>query len=124
MPSTPAGPTPQATDITELRYISSNVKANCSWKIWYKPYLFQIDGCVDINYKIKTNILQKIPQGRLAFLIFGVAMLRIDASVTEDATDITLNETAVTSRFEFHDIKLKVVAPKYFKPGFPFYAKV
>lgn len=81
-------------------------------------------GCVDINYKIKTNILQKIPQGRLAFLIFGVAKLRIDASVTEDATDITLNETAVTSRFEFHDIKLKVVAPKYFKPGFPFYAKV
>ena len=81
-------------------------------KFGTNPTFFQIDGCVDVNYKIKTNRL------------FGDAKLRIVASVTENATYVTLNETAVTSPFEFHGFKLKVEAPKYFKPGFLFYAKV
>ena len=78
----------------------------------------QIDGCADINYEIKAKRLQN------RYYFRGDVKLRIDASVTEDATDVTLNETAVTSRFESHDFKLIVEAPKYFKPGFPCYAKV
>ena len=78
----------------------------------------QIDGCVNVNYEIRTNRLQN------KYYFRSDVKLRIDASVTEDATNVTLNETTVTSRFEFRDVKLKVEAPKYFKPGFPFYAKV
>ena len=75
----------------------------------------QIDGCANIDFHIKTIQLQDFRKD---------VKLRIDASVKEDGTGVTVNNTALTSQFEMHVFKFKIEAPKACKPGFPLDVKV